>query len=449
MIKKTEITQGNGVNQIAISNSDNNQITIINNPKDHISYLIRNGEIQEAVDEFAKVYKQIGQLHPLHPLYTYKPVTLGSKIVLEHQPLNSEIAKKYPIKYRGRFSIIDKDIEVGETIDEFIRRKHIAQEEIAIDIKFIETWIGQKRIVDPLSFEQNAIQEGSWYILPDPPPPPIKAKLVFKGPEDKVIIDFLELRTTKISRKDNIGIISNDHQKKSPLLFSFTIKNLFKNELSTKKLDVNINIKIREGFERTVIAEIMYLTFMKYINISGKMSLVDLEKGADFLVAQTASETFHHDEKAIDERLLLLNDLRIIEDYFNVDFHIPDTIVDDDFRKIEILKAIIEEKEVVTGLKNFSATFNSIDGLEKLITDTRDRPIMVTADSSTRLNINIFSAIVPNINMSYKVEDIKVKNPEKIQKKIELFDEGDIIKVEFIPGKKNKLSTRYSINSSS
>lgn len=119
---------------------------------------------------------------------------------------------------------------------------------------------------------------------------------------------------------------------------------------------------------------------------------------------------------------------------------------DEDFRKFEILKAIMEEKEVVTGLKNFNATFNGIDGLKRLIDDAEEKSIKITADSSDQLNINLFGAEINNVNMSYTIEDIKIKNPERIKEKIRLFDEGEIIKVEFIPGEKNKLSTRYNVD---
>lgn len=446
LIKKTEVNQSNGLNQIAISNSNNNQVTIINSVKDHISYLIRSGKRQEAVDEFAEVFKQIGKIHPLHPLYIYKPTELGSKIVFEHHPINADIAKQFPIKYRGRFSIIDKDLKAGETINEFLSRKHFKQEKVQIDVKYIETWIGEEKIIDPISLEQNAIKEGKWYMLPAPLPPPIRAKLVSTGLEDNIIIDYLELRTTKINRTDNIGVISNEHQKDSPVLFSLTIKNFFNNDLTTNRFDIDMNFKIREDFERTVVAEIIFLTFLKCSYSNGRMTLSDLEKGVNFFEAQPSNLDTDYDAKTVDERLSLLNDLRLMEHYFCVKFHLPDNMEDEDFRKFEILKAIMDEKEVVTGLKNFNATFNGIDGLKRLIDDAEEKSIKITADSSDQLNINLFGAEINNINMSYTIEDIKIKNPERIKEKIRLFDEGEIIKVEFIPGEKNKLSTRYSVN---
>lgn len=446
LIKKTEVNQSNGLNQIAISNSNNNQVTIINSIKDHISYLIRSGKRQEAADEFAKVIKQMGEIHPLHPLYTYKPIELGSKIVFQHQPLNAEIAKQYPIKYRGRLSIIDKDMKSGETINDFLSRKHFRQEKIQIDVKYIETWIGKEKVIDPLSFEQNAIKEGKWYMLPAPLPPPIKAKLVATGLENNVIIDYLELRTTNINQEENIGVISNEHQKNSPVVFSLTLKNFFNNDLTNNRFDIDMKFKIREDFERTVMAEIIFLNFIKCTINNSSMILSDLESGVNFFEAQPSASDTDYDIESIDERLSLLNNLRSIEHYFGVKFHLPDNMADEDFVNLEILRAIMEDKEVVTGIGDLSATFNGVDGLKRLIDDAEEKSIKITAGSSNQLNINLFGAEINNINMAYTVEDIKIKNPERIREKIRLFDEGEVIKVDFIPGEKNRLSTRYSVN---
>ncbi|MDE7523229.1 hypothetical protein MBS99_10225, partial [Ligilactobacillus salivarius] len=114
-----------------------------------------------------------------------------------------------------------------------------------------------------------------------------------------------------------------------------------------------------------------------------------------------------YDVETIDERLSLLNNLRLIEHYFGVKFHLPDNMVDEDFRNLEILKAIMEDKEVVSELGDLNATFNGVDGLERLIDDAEDKSIKITADSSKKFNINLFGAEINNINMSYTIEDIK------------------------------------------
>lgn len=283
-------------------------------------------------------------------------------------------------------------------------------------------------------------------MLPAPLPPPIKAKLVATGLENNVIIDYLELRTTKINREENIGIISNEHQKNSPVVFSLTLKNFFNSDLTNNRFDIDMKFKIREDFERTVMAEIIFLNFIKCTINNSSMILSDLESGVNFFEAQPSASDTDYDIESIDERLSLLNNLRSIEHYFGVKFHLPDNMADEDFVNLEILRAIMEDKEVVTGIGDLSATFNGVDGLKRLIDDAEEKSIKITAGSSNQLNINLFGAEINNINMAYTVEDIKIKNPERIREKIRLFDEGEVIKVDFIPGEKSRLSTRYSVN---
>src|SRR5690606_26873294 len=103
----------------------------------------------------------------------------------------------------GRLAINDADFNEDETLGEFLTRKYFSQEKISIDIKYLETWIGEQLIDDPLSIEQQAINDGEWFILPRKLPPPIKAKLVLTEETDRVIIDYLELRITSINNKEN------------------------------------------------------------------------------------------------------------------------------------------------------------------------------------------------------------------------------------------------------
>ena len=60
----------------------------------------------------------------------------------------------------------------------FLQENTFLKEKVSIDMKYIETWIGEQLIDDSISIEQHAINNGEWFILPRELPPPIKAKLV-------------------------------------------------------------------------------------------------------------------------------------------------------------------------------------------------------------------------------------------------------------------------------
>lgn len=438
---KKEINQSEGVNQVALINSNDNQVTIINSPTDYMSWLIKNGKLEEAVEAFTTVYKQTEKLHPLYPLYTYKPIEIGSKIVFEHSPANRTIAKTLPLQFKGKFAINDQDFKEGETLGEFFTRKFYSQEKISIDMKYIETWIGEQLIQDVISIEHHAVTEGEWYIQPGELPPPIKAKLVLSE-QDRAIIDYLELRVTEVNSKQNKIEISNKHQQNSPIVITLTIPNRFVNN---EYLDNSskFNIKIREKYQGRIIAEKTFLEFMKYVELCSKMSLIDLETQKVFFTTESMKFDEPEEFQNIDKRLLLLSDLLRIENELDVEFQLPDLIEEEDFDKIHILKSIIEEKEIATSIENFSAVFDDKLALKKMIYEIEDNPIMVTGNEQK--TIDLFNVKFENIKVTHRFENLVVKDPDRIKKKLDLLDEGETVKVEFIPGTKNTVTTRYNM----
>jgi hypothetical protein len=439
---KKGINQSEGVNQVALINSNDNQVTIINSPNDYMSWLIKNGEIEEAVEVFAKVYKQTEKLHPLYPLYTYKPIEVGSKFVFEHSPANKTIAEKLPLQFRGKFTINDRDFNDGETLGEFFTRKYFSQEKISLDMKYIETWIGEQLIEDSISIEQHAVNDGEWFILPRELPPPIKAKLVLTEQADRVIIDYLELRVTEVNNKENRIEINNNHQENSPIIVTLTIPSIFMNNTAIGNSS-KFNIKIRENYDGKIIAEKTFLEFMKYVELSSRMSLIDVETQKLFFTAESIKLDNPEDIQDIDNRLSLLTDLLRIESVLHVEFQLPEIIYEEDFEKIQILKAIVEEKEITTKIENFSAVFDNKDALQKMVYEVKDSPIMITGHEERV--IDLFGVMFENIKVTHRFENLVVKSPDRIKKKLEYLDEGETVKVEFTPGTRNIVISRYYI----
>jgi hypothetical protein len=290
--------------------------------------------------------------------------------------------------------------------------------------------------------EQQAVNEGKWFILPKELPPPIKAKLVLtEKTDDRVIIDYLELRITNINNKENIIEISNIDQKDSPIILTLTIRSIYE-DYSLVENESNFNIKIRDCYEGRVIAEKTFLEFMKYAGQSSKMSLIDVEKQKPFFTAENINLDQSEDFQNLDHRILMLSDLQQIENALDVEFQLPEIMYEEDLEEIQILKAIIEDKEVITKIENLSAVFDNREGLEKLIYDVKDKPVMITGQEERVIEL---FGVRFEINVNHRFENLVVKNPDRIKKKFEYLDDGETAKVEFIPGTKNTVITRYNI----
>src|SRR5699024_5239257 len=196
-----------------------------------------------------------------------------------------------------------------------------------------------------------------WFIFPEKLPPPIKAKLVLSDCEtDRVIIDYLELRVKEASNKENTIVISNNHQKSSPIMITLTMPRIIseKSEIvSTSKIDINI----REEFEGSVIAEKTFFEFIKYSSHGSRMCFVEIEKQREFIKADGVDLDAAYESIYIDERLVILSDLMQIEKTFNIQFKLPRKMEQDDFNLIEILKSIVNDKEIKSTIENVNATF--------------------------------------------------------------------------------------------
>lgn len=136
-----------------------------------------------------------------------------------------------------------------------------------------------------------------------------------------------------------------------------------------------------------------------------------------------------------------LDILQRIEKHFNVELTLPERITDEDNENIEILLSVIEEKEVIRTFKDLSLNINDKQALELLVNDIKESAFMLTANISKE--IELFGVKFPKLNGDYKIENIATKFPGKVKKKLEAFDEGDIVKVQFKPGTRNEIITRY------
>lgn len=439
------INQNNALNQIALTRSNDNQITINNSPIEYLSWLVQNGRFEEAASVFKQVYTEAEKWHPLYPNYIYKPVELGSKIVFEHRPANKKVAEQLPLQYKGKFSIEDKDFLQGENLNDFLRRKYFSQEKIKIDMKYIETWIGEHLIDDSISLESHIVDDGEWFILPGKLPPPIKTKLVFSDNEsDTTAIDYLELRVVEFNNKENTIQISNINQKSSPIVISLIIPRIPSDKQMIESTS-KINIKIREEFEGTVIAEKTLLEFMKYSSQSSRMCLVEIEKQREFFIAESFDLDDPHDSNYTNGRIEILSELMKIENAFNVQFQLPDKMSQDDFNVIEILNSIIQEKEITTTFGNFNAIFESKgkDGLKKMVDDMEEQPLMIGFRED--IEIELFGVNFKDIEASHKLENAVINNPERIRKKLEYLDDGETVKIDFKPGTKNTYRIKYEM----
>ncbi|MFB1082505.1 hypothetical protein [Jeotgalibacillus sp. JSM ZJ347] len=442
---KKEIRQGDAEVNIANINSNKNEITIINDPYKVMSRYRKQGKLEEATELLENMLNEKKKMHPFYPVYSYKPLMIGEDIVFKHSIEKKDEAKNLPLKIKGVLSLKDEKISSFDKFNDLLTQKYFAQEKVKVNIKHIETWIGNHLVEHPNSFERYASEKGEWYILPDKLPPPLKAKLTISYiNKTETVYDYLELQVTDYaSNKGNVTVtLSNARQIKSPIVFSIILNDVF-NKFKTNDQVTKINLRIREGFERKVIAEKMFLDMFKYENEDSELFLIDLESKKNILSAKGIEFNDSKAIEAVEDRIQLLSELLIIEQELNVQFEIPDKMHSNDFEAIDILTALVQKKDIEYNIKNVGIKFVAVDGLMEHLDGTDNPPIVLTGQEY--ISINLFGVLIKNILRTSTYDNLVIKDVNKTKKKLDLFEAGDVLKIEFIPGTNNLVTTQYEL----
>lgn len=447
-MKKKKIEQKDALVQVGLQDSDNNEVTVIVSPTEMIEKLMKQGRYEEAIAEVKKVHDLVGQNHPFYPYYQYKAIPFGNKMVLQHEPLDKEIAKRYPLSFKGKVTIDENEFEADESLEEMLTRKRFSQEIVKIDMNFLETWIGEQKIENDFTLEHEAAKDGEWVIMPGKLPPPLKVKLVLRGDKEHTIVEYLEIRLTRISKKDNLMVISNEQQENSPYLLKLLID--LKDEQKQKQtFKGKVNFLLRKDFIGLVNPEKTILKFLKYTQECDSLDIVDLERQKSIFETQEFSVDDVESLEVIDRKLAFLNELIEIEDFFDVKFRLGTEISSADFKNIDILNSIIKKQPIKNTFEEISLMFSDKKSILSFYQNTVDgKGILITAEEREEKEIQLFGASIKNICTKRTLDNVKFANPEKLEHKLKYMEEGDTVNVKFIPGTKNEINYEYSLQES-
>jgi hypothetical protein len=439
---KKRIDQRAGQLQVALQDSNNNNIKIISNPKDHIEELLKSGKLKDAAEYLGDIHKLYQQAHPLWPFYIYKPVSYGNKTVLDHKPVNKQASNEYPLMYKGTFTIDVK--KYGETLsfNELIRKATARQEEIQMNIKYIETWIGNTKIDDEGTLVREAVKDGSWVIIPRELPPPIKIKVV---KENETILDYIELNLSDIEKE--YIVLDNSKQETSKFLVTLRIdKHAFinDNEQNDGLLNVNtkFNLSIKEGHQGNILANYKILHFILGTLKNQNMSFVNLETGGNFAVVNNYSAENKESISDIERDLELIKDLMAIEKHFNIEFVLPEKIEKDDYECIDILLSVLRNKERKGKFNDLILDYSQKDGLQDLIKKAENLDKLLFK-MNTEIKVELFDQTVTDIIQEDTLDNLIIEDVEKVKRKLSDMEDGETIKVKLIPNSNNQITTVY------
>ncbi|WP_025118148.1 hypothetical protein [Bacillus sp. H1m] len=448
MFDRGDSIDQSGDNNLAFLNSEVNIVVSI---YDEIDQLIRNGKFNKVAELMKQVNSFIGTKHPFYPHYRYKPVQFGDTVIYEHEPLTSEAKDKYPLSMKGTFKIPKEKLDGYNTLDELIEDAYFKQEEIEINMTSLTTWLGDTLVETPNLDASLSSAKAKWVISPKPLPEPLKLSLYFKGKTDITIIDYLEMGIS--GKEDNKFIlIDNSKQKNTKLLVSLVLPINSNSDGEYISIhDATLNLKIKNEFRGNVEALRSLLYFFKLTSDkSKKLALKNLSENNDFLIVSNVS--FNGDVTELEKDYHFFDRLFKVEKYYNLTFTVPEILNQDNWESLEILERSMENKPIIKKLQKVTMTFTEKEPVQNILSVFDSEKIvkkLKLTNSRPEGGIEFFNVVIPIEKVESIYNSVQIVDLDRLHGKLEYMDEGESIKIVFIPGEDPEFKQFYYFKTAS
>lgn len=385
-----------------------------------ISKLLNTGNVDEALELLSNLSKSISGHHPLYPYYSTEIENRDGKLVFISKSNSKEATEKYPQKYKGKVEI-PEEYKNFSSIYELSNYANRNQIHIDMNVLEFEKFLGDS--LDPYQdyyLSDKKIGKPILRIIPKEFPPAKPFKIIFS--KSNFSLDYILLRIEKIT-DDNEMIFSNKEQDIG-LYISF-ITNLDHSKS-------NLYINTRKKYKKDVSTNLAFINVIKCIGDGEELQIISLEDGKTLLSGFLKEDNKIKSHENEDKERILFENLKIIEDFYSIKIEISDQIMMIDATNAEILAKGIKGEKIV-------GKYNYIDTDFKIIEESKES-IRGFHDNIFMMSYEIYDYEVKIFNHSFKVpkviqtlKKVKMAEGEKVLRKLDVLEEGDMIKIKFIP----------------
>lgn len=377
--------------------------------------LMRSGNISE-LEKKIKIYlNSISANHVLSPWYGVEPRTIGEECRLVSVPKLPEAYKMYPPIMKGiaKFEIdgTEREFSVPD-IFEYANRH---QMKITMTIQEAEKYLGPRR--DP--FQAEAEQEiGKKYVIqPKPFPPAFPCKIIG---DEKVVVDYLLLRTVEVL-DDGTYIVTNDEQGNR--LFKVVVR------INPEKNVFDIQF-VGEGFGNQ--GRLNALKTLKLLEQCNNVALHSYELN-HVLASGTYKDSCRTMFGSIDEDICFYERVIAVEKFFGKRIDVPNIFNQEQVECLEYISDLIGGRicEFQREVDSFTCEFVIGDKLKCDLPNISGKEYRLELACNAKICLWDSEFIIPIIRTLNRVV---VAEYDKVLKKIEVLDVGDVIKIKFIPG---------------
>lgn len=368
--------------------------------------MARSGQINDVGKNIAAAMDVISTTHCLYPHYGYR---MNTKNRMVSFPLTSEAALLYPPKMNVSATAVKLgDEEIKSFNRAILEQSYRHQLPISFDIVTAKKMLGD--FDDPIQDEAIELRGSHFVAIPQKFPPAFPCCVIIGG---DIIVPYLLLRVVEILDDDTF-VVTNSEQKDFPFNVRF--------EMNPEQNKIKFTINIDNLGNRELLA---YRKVVKRIQGKETVALRVLPLGQNLCEGIIDDFVFPD----LDEEIKLLEKVIKLEDYFKCDIGIPEEITIDDYNTLNHLCSLIDG-EVTGTWSEFNCSFYISAESKKRILELDDEKSCM--GYSTERTFEVFGEKY-TLPVFISLESAVVKDLCKVKQKAEVCDEGDQIKVMFVP----------------
>ena len=352
--------------------------------------------------------------HILFPHYGYDFKLKNGKQVLNSVPLSSEAETLYPPKFKCMGTVRIGEKYVSEITHDHIHYANRHQLPLVLNITHAQKLLGAE--IDPIQHEADELIGKSLTI---PPKPFRKAFPCTISINDKVIFDYILLRTQEILDDETI-VVSNREQENFP--FFFTMRTNLKTQRFTFSISMN---------NPTNNDILKYVRFMKDMEDGKNISVKSLELQEEFAKGNLDNFNYSSDFESIEEEIHFWEMVVAVENYFQTTIDTPKEIYDSEHNLLKYLYTLISGETSTVTWSSIAFKVEICEEFKTKIAEWNEKPFTLAYVGTIEAALWGKKYEIPIMR---RYLSVKPKDLERIMKKVDVLDIGEEIRLEFVPG---------------
>lgn len=381
--------------------------------------LADEGNLDVVENNLSAFFTALNSKHDLKPYYGF---AMEGQNRLKSIPLRPDAVELYPPRFEVTATAFKMAGTPLQRLDSnTFYRAYRSQAHIEFDIVTAKKYLGE--VLDPIQNEAEELSGKHMVMKPPAFPAAFPCSVIVDG---ETIVDYLLLRTKKIE-DDGIVVITNEEQENFnfKVILMVNVENASLNIITTP-----VNPSNEEAFK--------YRLFLKKAMFAKSIALKSLRHNV-IIISSKANLTPHECDN-LDSEIEFLKKVVAIEKYFRSTLTIPGEITVDDHRVINRLYSMITAGEHYGTCSRFTMSFELSTELRNAISTLGERVCRFTCHVDEE--VDLFGQKLC-FTILKKFDGLRLENFEKVKAKLEVLEDGDILKLAFVSGT-DDLDARYS-----